>query len=54
MHMPLLKFLYPGNVMTLISTLIPVVGFDVMEQWMDWEYLDDLYPGGLFDFEFHE
>lgn len=31
MHMPLMRFLYPANVMILISVVIPVVAFDVME-----------------------
>lgn len=39
--------------MTLIIIMIPVVGFDIMEQWMDWEYVDGLVPDGLFDFETH-
>ena len=48
----MLKIIFPGNVMSLIGIVIPVVGFDVMETYMDWEALNNLGVH-LFDFGYH-
>ena len=44
--------MFPGNTITLISILIPVVGFDILENVLDWEWFNQLV--NLFDFEEHE
>lgn len=38
--------------MMLISIIIPVVGFDVLESTLDWEWVDSMFP--IFDFTEHE
>ena len=38
--------------MLLIAIIIPVVGFDVLESFLDWELLNEIYT--IFDFEEHE
>lgn len=52
LHLPMLQIVFPANVMTLISIIIPVVGFDVLESFMDWEWLDGAFP--MFNFQEHE
>ena len=42
---------FPGNAIAFISILIPIVGFDVLESFMDWEKLDSIVR--LFDFKEH-
>ena len=52
LHLPMILIIFPGNAIAMISILIPVVGFDILESLMDWEKLDSYL--GLFDFEQHE
>lgn len=53
-HLPIINILFPGNVMLLISILVPFVGFDIMETYMDWEALNESFSGEIFDFNEHE
>lgn len=48
----MVQIVFPGNTMTLISIIIPVVGFDVLESTLDWEWVDSMFP--IFDFNEHE
>ena len=43
MHLPMLQIVFPGNAMLLITILIPVVGFDILETVLDWELLNQWF-----------
>lgn len=48
----MVAIIFPGNAIALISILIPVVGFDILESFMNWELLDSIVK--LFDFKVHD
>lgn len=52
MHLPMMQVIFPGNAMTLIVIVIPVVGFDVLEAFLDWEMLNEQFE--MFNFSEHE
>ena len=37
LHLPIIRVIFPANVMLLISSLIPTIGFDLLEAFFDWE-----------------
>ena len=41
MHLPMIQIIFPGNVMMIIAILIPVIGFDIFEKLINWEYLNN-------------
>ena len=51
MHLPMLQVIFPGNAMTLIVIVIPVVGFDILETFLDWEMLNESFE--VFNFNEH-
>ena len=36
-HLPLMQIMMPANFITLINILVPVLGFDILESFLDWE-----------------
>ena len=52
MHLPMMQVIFPGNAMTLIVIIIPVVGFDILEALLDWEQVNEHFE--IFNFSEHE
>ena len=52
MHLPLVQISFPGNAISLISQMIPVVGFDILETIIDWEVVNESFS--IFNFGEHE
>jgi len=36
MHLPIMHIIFPANVITLFSALIPTLSFDILDAFMDW------------------
>lgn len=52
LHLPMVKVVFPSNVMMMIRIVIPVIGFDVLESAFDWETLDEYFK--VFQFSDHD
>lgn len=50
LHLPMMTVLFPANVLTIIEIMIPTIGFDILDNFFDWEKQSILQ----FDFEKHE
>ena len=37
LHLPFVALPFPGHVMYLLTKLIPIVGFDFLDNFFDWE-----------------
>lgn len=46
LHLPLMRIMFPANVITFIQLLIPTVGFDILEAVLNWE------DQGILQFDF--
>ena len=49
-HLPMMQPLFPANVVMIIKILIPTIGFDILDNYFDWE-TQNLWT---LDFETHE
>lgn len=38
LHLPLLRVIFPANVMLIIKIMIPTVAFDLIDQWDVWSH----------------
>jgi len=50
MHLPIMHIIFPANVVTLYSEMIPTLGFDILDTFLDWEYDQSIIT---FDFKRH-
>lgn len=50
-HLPMIKVIFPSNVMMMIRIIIPVIGFDVLESALDWETINEFF--NVFQFSDH-
>ena len=51
LHLPIMAIIFPSNAMTIIAILIPIVGFDILETYLDWELVNEWRP--VFNFDEH-
>jgi len=50
MHLPMFRIILPANLLTLIAQMIPIMGFDILESFFNWDEQSIL----KFDFDRHD